>query len=383
MSIDRRSCLLGGAAAAASLVSGTSAGRAQRVIDGPILPGPAEIIAMRVLIEKFRRKYNVPGFQIAIARQGQLVYSDAIGQANNSPQEPLTPQHRFRIASISKPITSTAIFTLIESGAIKLSDRVFGAKGLLATDYRTASGSKWINEITVEHLLTHTAGGWANDRNDPMFQRPELGHSALIAWTLENQPQINRPGQVHAYSNFGYCVLGRVIEKATNLRYETYTQKAVLLPAGITGMEIAGNRLAERRPQEVRYYPQGGGDPYGSNVRRMDSHGGWIATAGDLVRFANKVAGFGRPLLLQPATLRTMTTPSNVNRGYAMGWSVNAAGNWWHTGSLPGTTTVLVRTQSKFCWAALANIRSNVGDMNRDMDALVWQMTRQVPAWAA
>jgi hypothetical protein len=63
-----------------------------------------------------------------------------------------------------------------------------------------------------------------------------------------------------------------------------------------------------------------------------------------------------------------MTAPTTANRGYAKGWSVNAANNWWHSGSLPGTATIIVRTASGFCWAALTNTRRPASDMDLGLD---------------
>src|SRR5262249_19365322 len=145
-------------------------------------------------------------------------------------------------------------------------------------------------------------------------------------------------------------------------------------------MRIAGNTRAERVPGEVAYYPDG--DPYGMNVRRMDSHGGWIASAADLVRFAIHVDGLAPDSdILKPAAIRTTTTPTAANPGYAKDLATNGR-HWWHPGGLSRTTTVLVRTRSGFCWAALANARQK-GSSGGALDRLVWTMVRAVKDWKA
>ena len=117
-------------------------------------------------------------------------------------------------------------------------------------------------------------------------------------------------------------------------------------------------------------------------VSRMDAHGGWLASPADLVRFLIHVDGFPtEPDVLNASTIATMTTPSPANAGYACGWSVNAAHNWWHTGSLPGTTTIMVRTSGGFCWAALTNTRRPNSSMGLDLDNMVWVMVRSVETW--
>jgi CubicO group peptidase (beta-lactamase class C family) len=343
-----------------------------------------ERAAMAAAATGFMARYAVPGLSVAVARAGTLVYAQAFGFADREGGETLTPAHRFRIASVTKPITSAAIFTLIEAGRLRLSDRIFGPGAILGVIYGAPPYQPNIEQITVEQLLTHTGGGWPNDGRDPMFHNLQLDHARLIVWTLRSQQLDTVPGTAFAYSNFGYCVLGRVIERLTGKSYETFVRDVILRRCGIEDMQIAGNLLQERQAGEVRYYGQNDGDPYGMNVRRMDSHGGWIARPADLVRFAMHVGGFAAtPNILLPSTLRIMTTPTPSNPHYAKGWAVNQYGNWWHSGSLPGTATIMVRTHSGFCWAALTNTRRHQSDMAADLDRLVWTMVRKVAAWNA
>jgi CubicO group peptidase (beta-lactamase class C family) len=351
---------------------------------------PSERNAMQVVAEDFMRRFDVPGLSVAIARDGVPVYGETFGAADRESQEPLSPASLFRIASVTKPITSVAIFTLIEKGKIGLQDRVFGPGAILGTDFGTQPYKPYTEEICVDHLLTHTAGGWPNDSSDPMFRFPQLSQADLISWTLDNLPIEHRPGEHFAYSNFGYCVLGRIIEKTARMPYEQYIRQQVLRHCMIEDMRISGNSIIERAPHEVAYYGQNGEDPYAMNVTRMDSHGGWLASAADLVRFANHIGGSGnQPGLLSQDSIASMTAPGPANPSsaevkYARGWHVrnNGRGNWWHNGSLPGTTAILVRTPTGFCWAALTNTRRQpADDINGVLDKMVWDMTRQVRAW--
>lgn len=202
-----------------------------------------------------------------------------------------------------------------------------------------------------------------------------MTHAQLITWTLDNQPQLHAPGTRHLYSNFGYCLLGRVIEAVSGLTYAEYVRRNVLAPSGISNMHLEGDTLAQRRSDEVVYY---GTNPYGIPARRMDAHGGWLASPTDVLRFAVRADGFATvPDLLRRDTVTTMTTPPAVHDGYACGWAVNKAGSWWHTGRLTpnGTEAVLVRTASEFCWAAASN-------GNRvDLDAMMWDVHRAVALW--
>ena len=151
-----------------------------------------------------------------------------------------------------------------------------------------------------------------------MFMDPMLDHAHLISWTLDHRSLDNPPGNHWAYSNFGYCLLGRVIEAATQQTYPEYVQSQVLAPCGIADMRIAGNTREQHAPNEVTYYGQNYQNPYNMNVQRMDSHGGWLATPADLVRFAMHVDGFtDTPNILAPETIKTMTTPCEANQNYA------------------------------------------------------------------
>lgn len=345
-------------------------------------PGEAEAGAIAKVAGEFMTKCRVPGLSVSFARHGELVYEAGFGYADDGATERVTPAHLFRIASVSKPVTSVAVFTLIENGRLKLEDQVFGAGGVLGFDYGDILSER-VRKITVHHLLTHTGGGWSNDGDDPMFRHKDMAHRELIAWTLRNQPLKEEPGQKYAYSNFGYCILGRVVEKVSGRPYADYVRQAVLEPCGIRDMQLAGNTLAQRAQEEVRYYDRDRNEnPYNMNVTRMDSHGGWIAAPGDLVRFALRVGGTDTvPNLLRPETIKTMLTTSAANAGYACGWSVNRVPNYWHSGNLPGTTTIMVRTASGLCWAGFANARADGSELA--LDRMMWQMAGAVPAWRA
>lgn len=373
MTVDRRAFIAAGVAA--SFVP--AAGRAQDAV----APSADQRRQMADAVAGFMKAYDVPGLGIAFARDGRVVYDEAFGLADRETRTALTPAHRFRIASISKPITSVAIFRLIEAGKLALDARVLGPGGVLGEEYGAVPADSPLRDITVNHLLTHTAGGWSNDKSDPMGRFHELDHAGLIAWTLKNRPLATAPGAAFAYSNFGYCLLGRVVEKKTQSPYAAHVKEAVLAPAGIADMEIAGNTLAERRPDEVRYYGQGKDNPYAINVRRMDSHGGWIARPSALVRFAGAIDGPAPSALLTPGSVAAMSAPSSDRGRYAKGWRVSPSGNWWHGGHLSGTAGLLVRTKSRLCWAALLNTRHRDDDLDRDLDRLLWKMARAVPAW--
>jgi CubicO group peptidase (beta-lactamase class C family) len=343
------------------------------------------------LAGEFRRQFSVPATSIAISRNGQFVYDQAAGMGDRQLLTQVQQDSLFRIASVTKPITSVTIFSLIEQGKLRLNDKVFGPGAIFGIKYGKPPYKPYITDITVDHLLTHTAGGWPNDDNDPMMHNLSWDQTKLITQTIAKVPLTNPPGTHWAYSNFGYCILGRVIEQVTGEAYETYVRTNILGPCGISTMQIARNKEDDRANNEVVYYGQYSEDPYKLNITRMDSHGGWIASGTELVQFLNHVAGApGIPALLKPDTIKTMTTPAPAypqgDARYARGWMVrnDGAGNWWHNGSLPGTTTIMVRTASGMCWAALCNSRTEPSDqINTALNQMMWNIVRTVPAWGA
>lgn len=340
----------------------------------------------------FKQRFSVPALSVAISRNGQFVFDQSFGTADRKDAELVNTSSLFRIASVTKPITSVTIFSLIEKGKLHLNDKVFGSSGILGIKYGKTPYRQYVTDITVDHLLTHTCGGWPNDSTDPMFRDNSWDHTKLISWTIDNLPLTYPPGQHWAYSNFGYCLLGRVIEQVTGQTYADYVENNILAPCGISGMRISGNTLKQRAQNEVVYYGQYGENPYNMNVTRMDSHGGWLATPASLVQFLDHVAGSGTiPSMLKPETIRIMTTPSPAypqtsDAKYARGWMVrnNGQGNWWHNGSLPGSTTIMVRTATGLCWAALTNTRTEPSDqMSSALDEMMWEIARSVPSWGA
>jgi CubicO group peptidase (beta-lactamase class C family) len=347
------------------------------------------------LAAAFKSSFSVPALSVAISRKGQFVYDQGFGfdqgiaVGNTKDLGPTNMSSLFRIADVTMPITAVTIFTLMEQGKLNLTDKVFGASGILGSKYGKSPYGQYVTDITVDHLLTHTCGGWPADSTDPMFRFNSWDQAKLIGRTLDNLPLTSPPGQHWAYSNFGYCLLGRVIEQVTGQPYANYVESNVLAPCGISNMRIAGNTLRQRAPNEVVYVGQYNEDPYKMNIARMDSNAGWLATPSSLVQFLDHVGGSGSiPSMLKPETIQLMTTPCPAFPGtsaakYARGWMVGM-GNWWHNGSLPGSTTLLVRTATGLCWAALANTRTEPHDeIDTALDRTLWAMARSVPAWGA
>lgn len=352
--------------------------------------------------------YNVPGGQLAITYEGRLVYSRGFGLANTEKQDSVSPESLFRIASISKTITSIACMKLFEQDLLDLDAKVFGSNGILNDAiYQNILDSR-STSITVRMLLEHS-GGWDRTKSgDPMFDAYNIAthmnvpspppNTVTIQYMLSNKMLDFAPGTQSKYSNFGYSVLGRVIEKITGQTYENYVRNAILIPLGITDMQLGRNSLANQLPGEVNYYDYPNapltysiydnstvvGWTYdGFNLEAMDSHGGWISSSKSLVKLLCAIDRFStRPDILTPATLDMMTKPSVHDPNYALGIGVNKYNNWWHLGSLPGTTSEIVRNgNGQLNWAILFNTRDKNSNINSAMDNMVWNVLPSITNW--
>jgi CubicO group peptidase (beta-lactamase class C family) len=295
-----------------------------------------------LVIDSLMEVYKIPGLALAVNYKERLVYRQAYGYADVEKKEKVNNKSIFRIASISKPITLFAILKLVQDGRLRLDQTVFGDHGLLGNDFGKVPPHSNINQITVKHLLDNESG-WVNEPDDPMFQDIRLSQAALIKQITETRPLKYEPGTQYYYSNFGYCVLGRVIEKVTGQSYERYVKQAILKPADIRTMKIGGNTLKEQVKNEVTYYQQEF-SPYQMNVRRMDAHGGWLASATDLMKLMAYVDRNPlKPDIIKPGLLNLFYT------GFE---------SWAFYGSLPGTSAILNRVNDEISFSLLVNTRT-------------------------
>jgi N-acyl-D-amino-acid deacylase len=324
-------------------------------------------------VQEFMNDGGIPGGALAVVKDRRLVYARGYGWADRNRKLAATPESLFRIASLSKAITAVALPKLVEQNRIALDQCVFD---LLALDAKLPEGAnldeRW-RRITLSQLLHHT-GGWdpARHAGDPMFlakeylakRFPDLPAGspwAIVRFQLAKSLDFE-PGTRFAYSGFGYCLLGRVIEKVTGQTYEAFVRESVLAPAGIKCMRLG--RSVERAQGEVQYYDQNDERaPNGINFEAMDAGGGWIASVVDLGRFAAALDDRERSPILKRSTFGLMYAPPFPaaprtdgiadDAYYSCGWCVRPLGkksqaNYWHYGDMPGTDAFLVRFANGF-----------------------------------
>ncbi len=403
------------------LASGASASCPQ---DSAAVPVTGDAVAglepFDELMMSFVRKHDVPGASLAIGRRGKILYARGFGVADRESGQLVMPDSRFRIASISKPFTAVAILQLVERGELSLDDLVFEVLEL-GKDLEEHAVDPRLAEITIDHLLQHR-GGWDRQQSfDPMFIYDRVAevlgttvppsHEDLIRYMIR-QPLQFAPGERVAYSNFGYCLLGRVIEQKSGQTYEAFVRESILEPLGIESMQIGASLPEQRADGEVTYYDPHGrvGAPVRAPDRQvpapylidhevMDSHGGWIATASDLVHFALALDHSSRRRVLKQVTVHKMFEPPSGSAGYAedgsvlpsyyaRGWLVRPVGNGrantWHGGLLmPGTSTLLVRRHDGLHWAVLFNCHGSETALTLAgaIDPLLHRAAARVERW--
>jgi D-alanyl-D-alanine carboxypeptidase len=334
-------------------------------------------------IAAFMSQYSIPGMSIAITLDDKLVYVNSYGMASTENNQPVTNNSLFRISSLSKQITSATIMRLLDQNKLSLNSPVFGPGSILGNTYGNQPFGPGVTNITVGELLHHTQGGWPDNSTDPFGSNFSYTIPQLMNWGLNNVPLLDTvPGRSYYYSHFGYTVLGRVIEKVTGLSYSAAVQSLVLQPSGITDMQICGNTLADRAPNEVEYYGLGNGDPYYIPLSRMDAANGWIASTTDLARFLVHFDGQSNLTLISPNAFNAMVTGSYANPNYGCGWEMNQY-NIFHHGNWPGTgATQAITTQSgNFNYVILANAGNSDPNFSANMDNIFWNAVGNIQTW--
>ncbi len=207
----------------------------------------------------FMKNYNLPGMSVSVADKGKLVYSRGYGYADRENRERMDRGHVLRLASVSKTFCSMSIQRLIDDGKLSLTDKPFAEDGILAEDYPEIKAGN--EKITIRNLFEHQNGSNDNaDPYDPMFSSAINGLTSeeTIEYALKRYQFSDEPGVTHNYSNLGYCILGRVIEKITGMEYEDYMQQQVAERAGAYTVHVGSDSKAKRLPNEVVYYVPSG-----------------------------------------------------------------------------------------------------------------------------
>lgn len=339
-----------------------------------------ELHAMDSIMQRYLKRWEIHGAQLAISRHDSLLYARGFGYADKDRQIPMEPSYIMRMASVSKLVTATGIMKLRDMGKIRLSDKVFGPKGILNdTFYVNSIRDKRYFDITVEQLLRHKAG-FTNYAGDAIFstryimQQNHLttppDHRTLLRIVLRRHLGYT-PGTAQRYCNIGYTLLSLIIEKHTGMSYENFMQRYVLYPAGCYDFHIAGNYLKDRRPNETVYYMHSSSVPvpefnnsgrmvvrcYGENdITTALGAGAWVASAAELCRLVASIDGDRIvPDVISPQAVKLMTQEMPDHQ-FSLGWNFTPRNRpWIRTGSLVGTSALVLRYPDGECWVFITN----------------------------
>ena len=301
----------------------------------------------RAQVEKaassFMAANSVPGISVAVVQDGELVWSQGFGMADLENFVPATSSTLFRLGSISKPITATAILQLSERGKLDLDAEV--------QKYCAAFPKKeW--PITTRELLGHL-GGIRHYNADGKGDIPDdsAKHFASMEESLQifaGDALVAKPGTKFHYSTYGYTVLGCVLEGAASEKYVDYVKENVLQPAAME--ETQADDFFSIVPHRSRWYHK---DKSGvvQNAGVLDSSykipgGGLISSADDMAKFEIAIM---TNKLLKPDTRDLMWTPQKAadgsQNGYALGWGTQKKYGLAlveHTGGQQGTSTSII-----------------------------------------
>ena len=339
-----------------------------------------ELHAMDSIMHRYLKRWEIHGAQLAISRHDSLLYARGFGYADKDRKIPMEPSYIMRMASVSKLVTATGIMKLRDMGKIRLSDKVFGPKGILNdTFYVNSIRDKRYFDITVEQLLRHKAG-FTNYAGDAIFstryimQQNHLttppDHRTLLRIVLRRHLGYT-PGMAQRYCNIGYTLLSLIIEKRTGMSYENFMQRYVLNPAGCYDFHIAGNYLKDRRKNETVYYMHSSSVPvpefnnsgrmvvrcYGENdITTALGAGAWVASAAELCRLVASIDGDRTvPDVISPQAVKLMTQEMPDHQ-FSLGWNFTPRNRpWIRTGSLVGTSALVLRYPDGECWVFITN----------------------------
>lgn len=357
------------------------------------------------MIEQFMSKWEIKGASFALMKDNRLIYCKGYGFADVEAQIPTDVKHIFRVASVSKLITAVGIMKLAEEGKIHLNDKVFGEQGILNDSCFLDIKDQRSKNITVEQLLRHQ-GGYSIAYGDPMFcpldiarkmnVEPPVDLNTMIRFVLSRRLGYT-PGESTRYSNIGYGILSKVIEKVAGKGYEEYIRKHILIPAGCSDMFLGHNVDTDHFPNEVKYYEvsnaelipacDGSGEMVyrsngGNNIEELYGAGGWVASPAELLRFLAAIDGNPEVKdILKPETIRYMT--KSLPNALPIGWiETNTHGDWTRTGTLAGTSALMKKQRDGYSWIFVTNTSSWKGSrFPHYIDAMMQKAMTTVPQW--
>lgn len=275
---------------------------------------------------------------VAVSKNGEILHSKGFGTSDQAGRKACPPGALMRVASVTKPVTAAAIREAVAAGKLAYDDKAFEI--LAIKEPKNSKVDPEIRKITIRHLLDHK-GGWDRGSGmDPMFSAPRIKSELKLARAvtpadvvrfMHTQPLDFEPGSKAVYSNFGYCVLGRVLEKKMGKPFVACLDELVFRPNGLADIKLGSDTVSKRDSREVDYPAEA----RQFSLELMDANGGLVASAPALCVFMRHFMLNGERRL--------------------PGGRVD----WTYFGSLPGTTAMARQLPGGLDVAVLMNGRRN------------------------
>lgn len=310
------------------------------------------------IVQPFMARNGISAVSVAVVKDGVLWLERGYGHLDRAGKVALPANALFPTASIVKPVTAAAVHQLVRDGKLALSDHVFctgnNAPCWIARAWLPADADPRAGEITIAQLLDHK-GGWDSDvSGDPLLEEPliqqQTGLSAapqrsdVIRYVMA-RPLDFAPGQRSAYANFGYLLLGQIIDQAAPEGYVRYVQAKIMAPLGVAAPDFDRMRslLNERGPRE----------PYAITAVQAPSvfFPGTMVTGNDGAVRADNWMAAGTSI----STARAMALFAGrygIPSGLPLAGATNNGG---HTGAIPGAATLVRQLPSGASYAVMMN----------------------------
>ena len=331
--------LYGAAAASANAqqrpVSADVASAQENGSSSPVLDKEELKLFVDGVVKTAMEDHRIAGAVVAVVSRDDILLLEGYGLANAETREAVDPSvHLFRVASITKLFTATAIMQLVEDGRVDLDADIRTYLGDLEFDDR-------LGPVTVSHLLTHTPGfedrlfGYFGN-NARLEEKPRSEQFAALA-----PRQVRAPGVLTSYSNYGFALLGEIIARVSGKPYARYLEDEIFTPLGMTrsttsirstpvgegGSKVETLRAAEAKSHAWRngwYAPQS----FLDTLDLIESEGSLSTTAEDMTRFMRahlNDGAFNGAAILEPQTAQRMYEPLF---SHLPGINGNAHGFW-------------------------------------------------------
>ena len=314
----------------------------------------AAIATARAFVLDTMARLRAPGASVTVIRDGVMIWSEGFGYADLEQRVPVTPLTRFRIGSVSKPLTSIALGLLVEEGRLDLDAPV----QRYVPDFPE---KRW--PVTTRQLAGHLAGIRHYREGEMTSTRHyDTVRDGLTIFAIDSL--LFEPGTQYAYSSYGWNLISAIIESASGEAFLPFMARRVFGPAGMTRTVPEFNDSLI--PFRARFYVHADTASPATNAPYVDNSykwagGGFLSTTQDLARVGRKLL---ERKLLRPETRDLLWTSQHTRDGkatdYGMGWRSgrDAQGRRWvgHTGgSIGGTANLLIYPEQHLMIAVLVN----------------------------